>query len=576
MIKEDISRAVRVTNYFHLPETKIQLVLLSIITLLFGIAQTLLNSEHITLAVAKGFLLIFAPTILSAAFFRIVRNISLKRSHFLMLIAAVVYTFLYTVYFITGNINHLILGYSIVFILIVVVSRTVFNMKYSGVILSLIQMLLFAVSMYYLEDISSAPKDLMLKVTLASLTLSIFAYIITYIFNAPLKSAFEVNSTSAISKFVSQWLYGSNELEEEFDRIGQDVEVNVDSILIRNDQGTCLITVPQVHFGPFGTLGGSNFPYLISKELESQVDSVAVMHGACTHDMNPTSSKEVFKITDALKSFIKNHRSRKVKMGFLETSFNTARGHHLLFDDTVFSTFTRYPETTEDMDFGLGLVLKEKGHRLFDKAIIADEHNSETGEITQFVLGTDEAHEYMTVMDLLLSKADMVKFQSAKFAFKKWLDDSLALANIGDNGIVFLVFKIGRKYLLYLVIDANGISPSAKETLEDQLKSLGYDKIVIMTTDSHTLNKVSGVVNPVIYNEEVFDGIVRIAKGLTKRVSPFTFDSIEQKVKVRVFGPTQSLKLINTFNAMVAIAKFMLPTLIIAGIYATLWALSKV
>ena len=578
MIRDDIGKAVKITNYFNLPETKVQLILLGIITLIFALVQSVFNGENLSIAVGKGFLLLFAPTVLSAALFRVVKNISIKRSHFLMMIAAVIYTIVYSAYFIMDDVNILILGYSISFILIVIISFIAFKMKYSGILLSLIQVFLFAYSMYYLEDITSSPKDIMFKLAVASFTLSLFAYIIAYVFNAPLKKAFSVKSTSAISKFVSQWLYESKELEEEFERIGQEVNINVDSILLRNKRGTCIITVPQVHFGPFGTLGGSNFPHLISKELEKTTDCAIVLHGACTHDMNPTSSKEVYKITNEISKFLRSHRSQKpTKTLFLETKAGNSKAHHLILGDTLFSTFTRYPETTEDMDYGLGLVLKEKGHRLFDKTIIADEHNSETGEITQFVLGTKEAEEYMEAMDQLIKKPLILKGHRGKAAFGKWLDDSHMLYGIGDNGVGIVIFQMGRKKILYLVFDANGIKPSSKEKLEEILKGEGYDQVIILTTDSHTLNKVSGIVNPIgDLDDEFIDELIKHINKTAKDISEFTFDSIEQKVKVKVFGPTQSLKLINTFNAMVAIAKFMLPTLIIAGITATLWALSKV
>ncbi|MGB9635505.1 MAG: DUF2070 family protein [Candidatus Micrarchaeia archaeon] len=579
LVSKDISKAVGITKYFlSLPSSRYIFVILCALSIVFALAFAYMTQVSIVQALLSSFLLIVFPATLAALIFRLTRGILLKRSMFLMFIASFLYMIVYLVYFYTKDINIIILGYSIIFLIVFMCSYYIFRLKYSGVVLSIIQLFFFSVMLYYLELITSSPKDMLLKLSVASFILSVFAYILIYLINAPLKRAFSIPGMHAFSLFASQWLYESKDLEKEFDRIGTYVNTYVDALLIKNNDGKYLITIPHVHFGPFGNLGGSEFTYLISSSLEKNkiTDGVAVLHGACTHDYNPTTSKQLANLTSPLKEFIANAELHKPKVCFVKTTHGKAIASHLVINSSVLSTFSRYPYTTEDMDFGLGLLLREIGTKRFATCMIADEHNSETGEITQFLVGTHEADEYVSSMRAFINSHSKLKMENARFAFKKLNDEKYQTYGVvGKNGISLFCIITRSNSVLYVVFDSNGITNTAKSYLEKKLSKY-FNNIVVMTTDTHTLNKVSGIVNPVEIEDVVSleDDLTEAAKYLLAHASSFQYSAKTIPVRVKVFGQAQSLKLIGTINATISILKLILPLILLFSALITLWALS--
>jgi len=581
-VSGDISRAVKLTNLFiSLPSSTFQIIVLAALSLIFATILSYIEGSNVFKALLTSFLIITVPALLSALFFRVFRGIILKRSLFLMMLASLGYMLTYALYFTIGSINLLVIGFSVVALIVFLCSYYIFRLRYSAVIFTLIQLFFFSLMLYYVQYITTAPHDLFLKLAITSLIFSLIIYAFLYFINAPLKKAFSVSGTKAFSMFVSQWLYESKDLDAEFDRIGTYADTYVDSLLIRNGQGTCLITSPQVHFGPFGNLGGSNFPALMSRELEKKVDCSIVMHGACTHDYNPTTTAQLTNITGPLNSFILSSEKqlKQAKFSFIRTQFNNATASHLMLNDYVLSTFSRHPNTTEDMDYGLGLLLREIGTKDFRTAMIADEHNAETGEITQFLLGSQEASEYIGAMRALHSAVRSAKPEPARFAFMKLNKPEYAQYGIGGNGISLFCFISKSSSVVYVVFDSNGVTVDMKSRLEARLKA-HFKNVVIMSTDTHILNKVSGVVNPMGTSEEgitqIENEIVENAVQLIPSASKFTCTAATVPIRIKVFGPQQSLKLIGTVNATVSVAKLILPLILILGTLLTLWALSLI
>ncbi len=582
-VSKDISKAVKLTNLFiSLPSSTSQLLLLVALSLIFATLLSFIETSNVFQAFLTSFLIIVVPATLSALLFRILRSVMLKRSLFLMLIAALCYTVIYTVYFTTGSINLLALGFSAVALIVFLCSYYIFRLRYSAVVLTLIQLFFFSLMLYYTQYITAAPRDLFLKLAVTSFIFSVFVYLLLYFINAPIKKAFSVSGTKAFSLFVSQWLYESKDLDAEFDRIGVYSDTYVDSLLVKNTEGSCLITSPQVHFGPFGNLGGSDFPALMSQELEKKVDCSIVMHGACTHDYNPTTNEQLTNLTGPLNSFVLSSQKHLVpaKFAFARTHYGHASASHLILDKTVLSSFSRHPNTTEDMDYGLGLLLREIGTKDFKTTMIADEHNAETGEITQFLLGSPEASEYAGAMRALHDSLEKAKPDTAKFAFVKFNRPEYREHGISGNGISMFCFISKSSSVVYVIFDANGITSETKSRLEEKLKKY-FKNAVIMSTDTHLLNKVSGVVNPMGGSSEestslIENDIMENAAKLLKSATPFTCASATVPIRIKVFGPQQSLKLIGTVNAIVAVTKLVLPLILILGTLFALWALSLI
>jgi len=422
-----------------------------------------------------------------------------------------------------------------------------------------------------------AVNGLLIKLFITSLIFSIFIYFLFYIVNAPMKKAFSISGTKVFSLFISQWINDSKDLEKEFERVGIFMETYIDVLYFKNSKGKCLVTIPQVHFGPFGNLGGSDYPNQMSKILERHVDCSIVMHGACTHDQNPSSSYRIDEVTTPIISLLAKESAniKKSKVGFIKNMYNKTISSHMFFEDSLLSSFSRFPDTTEDMDFGLGLLLREKGKKYREKCFIADQHNSDTGKITQFLLGSNEASEYIYSLETLKEKINDLKMDNAKFNFTKIYKPYFTNAGISYNGIGMFCFIMKNYSVLYVVIDSNSINNDIKTSIENKLKG-EFDEVLINTTDSHSLNKVSGVINPAkTANLDILlQDLGGEAKLLKETASEFKMFSDTIPVKIKVFGPHQSLKLIGVVNSLVSVLKFVVPLIFIFGILFALYILS--
>lgn len=585
-IDEEVSHAVKITDYLvSLPSLMKQYIILLLLMVIFGVIISQILSYSIIQGVLSSFLILVVPAVISSLMLRLLRNVMLKRAFFLMLVISVFYMLLYIVYFFTLNLNILILGLSAIFITMFLILYYVLLLRYSALIFSLGQLFFYILMFYYvifnISIITSFSEEaingLLIKLFITSLIFSAFIYLLFYIVNAPMKKAFSISGTKVFSLFISQWINDSKDLEKEFERVGIFMETYIDVLFFKNNKGKCLVTIPQVHFGPFGNLGGSDYPNLMSKIFERHVDCSIVMHGACTHDQNPSSSYRIDEVTTPILSLIskESENIKKSKVGFIKSEYAKTISSHLFFEDSLLSSFSRFPETTEDIDFGLGLLLREKGKKYREKCFIADQHNSDTGKITQFLLGSNEASEYIYSMDNLKGKMNNLKLENAKFNFGKIYKPYFTNAGISHNGIGMFCFVMKNYSVLYVVIDSNSINNDIKMAIEDKLKA-DFDEVLINTTDSHSLNKVSGVINPAKTTDLglLLQDLSEEAKLIKQNASEFQMFSETIPIKIKVFGPHQSLKLIGVVNSLLSVLKFVVPLIFIFGILFALYILS--
>ena len=71
-------------------------------------------------------------------------------------------------------------------------------------------------------------------------------------------------------------------------------------------------------------------------------------------------------------------------------------------------SLSRAPKVTEDINFGLGLALISTAEKNTDTAMVVDQHNAETGEITSFEPGSETGFNYLQAIE----KAVFMKTQS--------------------------------------------------------------------------------------------------------------------------------------------------------------------
>ena len=590
-MQEAKKRVVAISNYFvSLPHPAKTTLMIAAVSFLFGVLlslarQSATNAFSVFAGGVDGLFLLCFPALLSSTgLFLMRRKAIFRRAVFLGLITAICYGFSYLLAFSLSGFwapaaNLVFVGFGLSFVLWYFVLYLAFDFRRSAFAFSTMQLVLFAV--FYLASFGGSmmanPADLLLKTYLASFVFLAALYALFYVISAPMKKNLGVSSMDAISMFLSQWLYGQKDLEEAFEGMGEEVETLVWAGRFEGKRNHALFVVPYIHFGPFGNLGGSEFTHLISQALSHGKQDVFVFHGTATHDFNPVSSDEIGRVVSACRKALQKIHMAQAKLSFSSCRVGTVRAQAYRINDSAFVSYTRAPRTTEDINLGLGLALIERAKRACKSVAVVDEHNAETGDISSVEVGNPIGFEMLDATSRLFEGST----QQKKFLFG-CASDSLAIDTVGKNGLKLALFLQGRKMHALLLCDSNSIVPSFRGELLELFEALGRENGFdchgeVMTTDTHQINNVRGVLHPLGTERrgDIVIAVRRLFHHALKRMERVKFGSAEERFRIKVFGSGQSAEIASTINSVVAILRYALPLIMVASVVLLLWAFGK-
>ncbi len=428
-------------------------------------------------------------------------------------------------------------------------------------------------------------KTMKLQFLYASLLVLIATAFTLRIINAPLKRRLGYSTLKVLQAFWGDWFYGEDHLEELFEDMGKKIDTSVDVISIfakdnsskervkekdvdkadakrktqkQEARELARILVPYFHFGPFGSIGGSSAPFIFKQAMPNSL----ILHGTATHELNPTSKKEVKELADRLASF--KLKPTYSKMGFAHAQAKDAKATAFVFDGRALTLLSRAPKTTEDIEIAGGKILREKLKRKYKDATIVDCHNSSAKEITFFTPLSEEFHEYEEAVEALLKKNIREKPFKASFA-------SGELTGSGSNraGFSLLLLSSGSDVYALLSLDVNGILPRSKRAIE-RLFEKRHVKPFICTTDSHENNIIAGAANEYIHSREDLERISAAIDDALSRLEPASYAFSSQPIHIKVLGEKQVTEIITTINNTWAIAKLVFPAAVAAVLMAFL------
>lgn len=604
MFAESAEKAVGLTRFLgrSLPPSRISFVLI-IIAAFFAGALTGVLGGAITLdAVSYGSIravfLIAVPALLGAvACITLRRRIKYKQIMFLSLLSTLLYGLFYLLYYggvlvqagVTPEMafNVLLMGNAAIFALWFITARIAFYLRYTAFFFGLITPTLNI--MFLLVDRALSPGGapesiaVMTKLYFASFIFLAAIYALFWMINAPMKRNFGVSMTDAASLFLAQWFEQSPKLEKMFEEVGEEVDTLVGVMGFRaKGKLKAVFVIPHIHFGPFGSLGGSEFPELISAEVAKRTGALAfVFHGCATHDFNPASSSEIEKFNEKIFRALAGMKFAKAKGSLMMGKSGTGRSGGVIVNGAYFAPLTRAPRTTEDVDFSVGLAIRNyalaKGAK---EALIADAHNAETGQIMRVESGNPIAFEYMRAVEDALEKRGAEKGIRLGVASDPLSEFGLA-SGVGKAGLRIAVFEADGKKYAVILIDANGATPAFRREVIDAVCGTGIDDCELMTTDTHSVNRIGGVLNPVggprtdrqLMLRRIVATAKKAAAGLEEVEAGAALETVE---KVTVFGVAQSSELIGTVNSIVAVVRIVAPLLLLGAVALALWMMTKI
>jgi len=398
-----------------------------------------------------------------------------------------------------------------------------------------------------------------------SFAVAVYAFII--VIERPMKANFKVGPLELANAFLAHLSEGSQKLNDFFRSIGESVVVpQVSLVMERERKERIIVTVPNVHPGPLGEIGGSNLPAILHGMLGN---NSLVFHGSASHDFNPVDEEEVRKVGDAVIASLpascgnagctKAVRCRNGSVDVLAQAFG----------DTVLVAATRSPLVTEDLDFALGFAIMKGCEKYFPRAGFIDAHNCMDTLADGVYSGTDLGMEYLGAAEAACAAAadaDQVPFSAG---YAHWKIPFSRQDGFGDLGVQVLVVNAGGQKTAYVLFDGNNMQTGARDEIRRRLLSR-VDECEVTTTDTHVVNTVSGrnqvgLKVPVdsfypLVEEAVIEALADAAPARSAGSTAWCRDVV-------VFGSQRISQLASTVNGMMG---FLLPVAIIIVIGAFL------
>lgn len=366
----------------------------------------------------------------------------------------------------------------------------------------------------------------------------------------PMYRAFHFRALDFLNAFIAHLEDGSGDLEEFFKKMGEEVYVpQVSFFFSRQGKPGVMLTIPNVHPGPMGEIGGGNLPRHFQDAFD---DHVMVSHGAATHDFNLVSEDEINKLVDAVRASraglaYDSQASRSGQVRYQSVSVLYQR-----FGNALLMVSTRSPEKTEDLDVSIGMMIMAEGHRSFPNVGFVDAHNCMTGDISHVMPATLIATEYIRACTMA---TDIAPGQAVYPFFAGFSRIELPYSReqgFGELGVQTLVVRVDGQSTAYMLFDGNNIAAGARDILRKRLLT-HVDQAEIMTTDSHVVN-VLNEKNPVglrVAPAELLDYVDRAAREAIADLAPAEVAaSTVTCERVVVFGSQRIAQLASTINTM--------------------------
>ncbi|MDD3977535.1 MAG: DUF2070 family protein [Methanomicrobium sp.] len=385
----------------------------------------------------------------------------------------------------------------------------------------------------------------------------------------PLKKNFHISALNFINAFIAHNTDGSKALEEFFRDIGEDVYVPQTTLFFKREgKKDIIFTVPNLHPGPMGEIGGGNLPKVLHESLGGET---IVTHGCATHDFNLISENEIPKVVSAInrtRDDIKYYNTAGVSKRIVYDSVQVLSQP---FGDSLLLVSTRYPEKTEDIDYPIGLSIMAEGQKRFSHIAFVDAHNCMTDVSNPVMPASRTAYEYMKVCDIAGEEAVNEEQETFEAGVAHVSVPFSREEGFGDIGIQAMVIKRGENKTAYVLFDGNNMLNGVREILRDEILK-HVDECELMTTDSHVVNTLSGK-NPVGYRIEA------------EKILPYALSAVNEAISdlaparcgattawcegVTVFGSHRISQLASSVNAMLTfIAPLGFTILLLAFIFS--------
>jgi putative membrane protein len=379
---------------------------------------------------------------------------------------------------------------------------------------------------------------------------------------SPLRRNFRASGMELVRNMLSHWTEGGDagkiEMESFFSTFSVDFSADVGILAFRSgDRIRGLWLVPSVHPGPFGTLGGSDLPAKLRKELDSGIENLMVFHGAATHDQNPASDGDVQRIAAAVNDGVKGLTYSSEAGPFVRYRGERVAVCAQPLGKSILAVHTSAPDPTDDIDHAVGKMVEGTFvRRDYKPALFVDAHNCLERGGGAVHSGSFEAGELLRKAEEAASSAPAIS-RGLRAGFASTAGFSKERDGIGAQGIQVAVLEAGGKKAAYILFDGNNMVKGLREKVLEAVKGT-VDEAEVFTTDNHCVHATMGGYNPVgakYSQEELARKTKKAVEYALAHMEDVEVGASSVSAKIKVFGPGNTARLTTAINSTVAILR---------------------
>ncbi len=561
----------------------------------------------LTSGAVTGILAIFIPSALTVIAIRAGnRKLKLKYVLLVVLIGATSYA----VFMLIGGVVYVFAGLKTIASALILVgdagifgwwffaNKILMGKNRKGILLALVQptlnLLTYIPASRFLFSIGQSTNLLLIKLYAAIAVFLLMGYVIIYFVDVPVKRSVGFGGIGAFSHLVQNWLYDIN-ISAPFggEKFGMPADIETNTLVFKSaKKGTnkAIMFVPNLHYGPFGSIGGSEFPYLLSRHIARKYGVPGlIMHGAVNMDRNPISSSQLGILARHLDASIKDAMSSRPLEGvsYSEGASNEATVKCIDMGSVRLATMTRAPKITEDIDLSAAMLFRGLLGAGSRDAIVIDAHNSRyesapKKELDGVSANSIYANHYTEAIGKLDGESSR-QGRSLKLGVSSHdIYETLGMPeDLARGNMDVILFKINGRDHAMIQFNANNMLPSLRTSIVEYVMKKHNVDAEVYTTDTHAVNSLNLNASNVLGRKTRFEELSKLidtaiieAKSNMEEVVPY--HNKRMLARFMVWGTDITSKLHNIAGYVVSTARLVVPTAIIAGFLIAIWVISLI
>lgn len=241
------------------------------------------------------------------------------------------------------------------------------------------------------------------------------------------------------------------------------------------------IVLPDVHPGPFSTVGGSDLPYVLFERFSKKA---LIMHSVSDHSLNIPSKQEVEKYVKGL-GRITVRKTGALCRGPVQVKINNSTATGMAFGDTAMVMLSLAPIGMDDIPQHVRREIESFGAALsFTDVLVVDSHNA-MGKNLQTYDKNDLVASAKQCLEQL--KEQPTKEFRAGFAN---LDNILSklgrTEELGKGGLAVLVISLDDKNYAIGWADSNNMDNIVRDRVISKLRNGNVTMLEVCTSDTHS------------------------------------------------------------------------------------------